>query len=137
MKIKQLIGLHCRTDCKLGPTGTVKDIVKSDEVGFNGKPIWEVIIEDPLDGDIEKRDITEVIFEIPFINKWEFEYLNSSYEIDGDEKFNKDILWLDSKISKEDVIKMITSRYAGTGYFSLRNLKIIDQQTIDWQINYD
>ena len=134
MKKEQLIGLHCRTDLKLGPTGIVKDIIQLDDEGFDDEPIFEVVIEDPRDGDIERADMHNVIFEVPIINKWEFEYYNSHYEIDGDEKYLKDTLWLDVKLSKDEVIKIISEIYSGNDYFSLRNLKIIDNKTIDWQV---
>lgn len=134
MKRENLIGLHCRTDHIMGPKGIVKDIVKFDEIGFDGKQHWAVIIEDTYDGDINKIDVTEAIFEIPYIHKWEFEYLNSRWEIDGDENFFKETLWLDAKISKHDAIEMITKKYAGNSYFTLRNMKIIDSKTQDLRL---
>lgn len=136
MKPKDLIGLHCHCDYKFGTTGIVKDIIKTDEVGFDGRPIWHVIIEDHWDGSIETEDLDCVIFDVPYINQWEFEYLNSRWEIDGDEKYNTGKLWLDSKLSKEDVIKIISDLYSGDWYFSLRNVKIIDNVTKEWKINY-
>ena len=128
MKYKKetLIGLKAYEDAKFSLHGIVKDIYKDE----NG--IWQTLIEDPNDGDTELVYIYNVIFEYPTINLWEFEYYNSKNEIDGDEKFFKETLWLDSKLSKEDVIKLITEIYSIDDFytfFSLRNLKIIDSQT--------
>lgn len=122
-KKETLIGLKAYEDTKFSLHGIVKDIYKDE----NGK--WQTLIEDPNDGDTELVYIYNVIFEYPTINLWEFEYLNSRWHIDGDEKYNTGKLWLDAKISKEDVIKIISDLYSGDLYFSLRNLKIIDSQT--------
>ena len=119
-KKEQLIGLHAYGDWKFSLHGDVKDIYK-DEDGD-----WQVLIEDPNDGDTEVVYIYDTIFEYPIINLWEFEYLNSRWEIDGDEKYNTGKLWLDAKISKDEAIKIISDLYSGNWFFSLRNLKITD-----------
>lgn len=121
MKKEKLIGLHCHTSAVFGPTGTVKRIFKDEE----GE--WQVEIDD--DGDINYRIVEEVIFDIPYCNRWEFDYLNSRWEIDGDERFIHDSLWLDSKISKDEAVDIISKLFAGSNFFSLKNLKIGNQLT--------
>ena len=127
MKKENLIGLHAIGDYKFAPSGTVKNIIKEDDE-------WYVIIQDEHDGDIEKLNLDETIFYVPYVNKWSFEYYNSRYDIDGDEQFNKNTLWLDAKITKEQAIEIITKLYAGNDYFSLRNLYIIDYETMEFKV---
>lgn len=127
MKKENLIGLHAIGDYKLAPSGTVKNIIKEDDE-------WYVIIQDENDGDIEKLTLDETIFYVPYVNKWSFEYCNGRYDIDGDEQFNKNTLWLDAKITKEQAIEIITKLYAGNDYLSLRNMHIIDYETREFKV---
>ena len=76
-------------------------------------------------------------YDLPVRTLWEFEYYNSHYEIDGDEKYHKDKLWIDFKISKEDVIDIITKLYSDDDYFSLRNLKVVDYEPKELKIKYE
>lgn len=133
-EIKELIGLHCSTEYHMGISGICKDIVKSKEVDSEGNPIYNVIIEDKDYDDIEKVDISEVIFDYPIAHLWEFEYYNSVDYINGDEQFNKCSLWLDAMLPEDAITSMITILCNNGNYFSLRNLKIIDTLTKDLKI---
>ena len=47
---------------------------------------------------------------------------------------DKNTLWLDAKIAKEQAIEIITKLYEGNDYFSLRNLYIIDYETREFKV---
>ena len=47
---------------------------------------------------------------------------------------DKNTLWLDAKITKEQAIEIITKLYAGNDYFSLRNMHIIDYETREFKV---
>ena len=47
---------------------------------------------------------------------------------------DKNTLWLDAKITKEQAIEIITKLYAGNDYFSLRTLYIIDYETREFKV---
>ena len=131
MKRKDLIGLHCTSEYHMGVSGIVKDLYKEND-------IWKVLIHDEnYDNDV-RIDMSDVVFDYPYINRWEFEYYNSCYDIDGDEKFCKAKLWLDAKIDEAKAIKIISLLYAGDNYFSLRNLKIVETRTKELKVKkYD
>ena len=125
MKRKELIGLHCHSDNFPDLKGIVKDIVRDDKTEK-----WFAVVEISKDKTTSVF-VEDVIFDIPQINFWRFEYLNSSSTIDGDEKFHTEEIWLDAKISKESVTEMLTQEYASDKYFTLRNLHIVEQKTKD------
>lgn len=128
MKKESLLGLRCYGDFKFSLHGIATKIYKEDET-------WKVDIVDPEDGDKETLAIEEVIFEVPYINQWKFEYLNSNYDIDGDEKFNNSTLWLDAKISEEQAIEIISKIYGCKyGNFSLRNLQVVDTHNREFKL---